>query len=121
MSRFPAVKHFVSWYQLSPRHSSSGKIIRRIRMKNKSKSGQIFREAAQSLITGKYTAIGAFMRRVRSKRGATVAIKAGARKIAEAYYYLLSKGKQYVEQRVKKYEMHIKERAKTAIHTCAKT
>ena len=110
MSRFPSVKHFVSWCQLSPRHSRSGKINRRIRVKNKSKTGQVFREAAQSLITSKYTAIGAFMRKVRSRRGSTVAIKAGARKLAEAYYNLLTKGQQYVEQGVKKYEQKLKER-----------
>ena len=120
MSRFPTVNHFVSWCQLSPRHSRSGKMNRRIRVKNKSKAGQIFREAAQSLIISKYTAIGAFMRRVRSKRGAPVAIKAGARKIGEAYYNLLTKGQEYVEQGVKKYEQKLKEREMKLLSTLAR-
>jgi transposase len=68
LSRFPTVIHFVSWCQLSPRHSQSDKINRRIKMKNKSKAGQNFREAAQSLIQSKNIAIGAFMRKIRAKK-----------------------------------------------------
>jgi transposase len=108
LSRFPTVKHFVSWCQLSPRNSQSGKMNRKLRMKNKSKAGQIFREAAQSLIQSKDIAIGAFMRKIRAKKGSTVAIKAGARKIASAYYWLLTKGNEYVEEGVKKYQAKLK-------------
>lgn len=108
LSRFPTVKHFVSWCQLSPRHSQSGKMSRKIKLKNKSKAGQIFREAAQSLMQSKHIAIGAFMRKIRAKKGASVAIKAGARKIATAYYYILTKGTEYVEEGIKKYEAKLK-------------
>ena len=68
LSKFPTAKHFVSWCQLSPRNSQSGKINRRIRIKNKSKAGQIFREAAQSLMNSKKIAVGSFMRRIRRSR-----------------------------------------------------
>lgn len=108
LSRFPTVKHFISWCQLSPRHSQSGKMQRRIKMKNKSKAGQIFREAAQSLIQSKNIAIGSFMRKIRAKKGGPVAIKAGARKIAAAYYHILTKGIEYVEEGIKKYEAKLK-------------
>lgn len=104
LSRFPTVGHFVSWCRLSPRNSQSGKMNRRLRMRTSSKAGQIFREAAQSLIQSRKTAIGAFMRRIRSKKGAPIAIKAGARKLAAAYYNIVMQGQEYVEQGIKKYE-----------------
>jgi transposase len=110
LSRFPSAKHFISWCQLSPRNSQSGKINRRVKMKTKSKAGQIFREAAQSLIQSKKTAIGAFMRKIRSKKGAPIAIKAGARKIATAYYDIITQGQEYVEKGIKQYEDKMKDR-----------
>lgn len=120
LSRFPTVKHFTSWCQLSPRNSQSGKMNRKIIMKNKSKAGQIFREAAQSLLQSKHTAIGAFMRKIRSKKGSVVAIKAGARKIASAYYNMIVKGKEYVEQGIIKYEEKLKTRELKVLALLAK-
>jgi transposase len=110
LSRFPSVKHFISWCQLSPRNSQSGKMNRKLKVKNKNKAGQIFRQAAQTLLQSKKTAIGAFMRKIRSKKGAPVAIKAGARKIASAYYNIITKGQEYVENGVKQYEAKLKDR-----------
>jgi len=109
LSRFPTGKHFISWCQLSPRNSQSGKMNRRIKMKMKSKAGQIFREAAQSLINSRKIAIGAFMRKIRSKKGSPIAVKAGARKLAAAYYDLVTKGQEYVEMGVKKYEAKLRD------------
>jgi transposase len=108
LSRFPTAKHFISWCQLSPRNSQSGKMNRKIKMKMKSKAGQIFREAAQSLLNSKKVAIGAFMRKIRSKKGAPIAIKAGARKIAAAYYNIITKGTEYVEEGINQYELKIR-------------
>ena len=110
LKQFPTAKHFVSWCQLSPRNSKSGKMNRKVRTKNKSKAGQIFREAAQSLMQSKNIAIGAFMRKVRSKKGGIVAVKAGARKIAVAYFNMITKGIEYVEEGVRNYEARIKQR-----------
>lgn len=110
LSRFPTGKHFISWCQLSPRNSQSGKVNRKIKLKNKSKAGQIFREAARSLLQSKQVAIGAFMRKIRSKKGAPIAIKAGARKIAMAYYNIITKGKEYVETGIKNYQAKLQER-----------
>ena len=110
LSKFPTAKHFISWCRLSPRNSQSGKMNKRLRTKNNSKAGQIFREAAQTLIQSKKTAIGSFMRRIRSKKGAPVAIKAGARKLATAYYNIIMHGQEYVEQGTIKYEQNLKQR-----------
>lgn len=110
MSRFPTAKHFVSWCGLSPGHNQSGNRNRKSKTKNNSNVGQIFRELAQSLMASKYIAIGIFMRRLKSRKNARIAIKAGARKIATAFYNLLTKGAEYVEQGVEKYEALLKQK-----------
>jgi transposase len=112
MSRFATHKHFVSWCQLAPVLNKSGKMNRRIKMRNGSKAGQIFRGVAQALLNSKHIAIGAFMRRIKSKRDSKIAIKAGARKLAEAFYRLLTKGALYVEKGIKDYTKQIEEKEK---------
>lgn len=110
MSRFPSIKHFVSWCQLAPAFNNSGKLNRRIQLRNGSKAGQIFRGAAMGLLNSKHIAIGAFMRRIKAKKDSKIAIKAGARKLAEAFYNLLTKGMAYVEQGVKQYEKMLQDK-----------
>jgi len=119
LSRFPSAKHFTSWCQLSPKHKQSGSKTKVLKIKTRSQAGQIFRDAARSILNSRYIAIGAFMRKIRSKKGASIAIKAGARKIAEAYYNLLTKGKSYVEQGILAYEMKIKQREYNLIQKLA--
>ena len=102
MNRFPSRKHFVSWSGLSPKNKQSGKMKRSIRGKS-NVSGLIFRQSAQSLLASKNNAIGVFIRRLKARKGAKVAVKAGARKIAEAFYDALTKGVEYVERGAEKY------------------
>lgn len=120
MSRFPTIKHFVSWCGLSPGRNQSGKKSKWIKQAPCNKAGQIFLEAAQSLGQSKYTAIGCFIRKLKSRRGAGVAYKAGGRKIAEAYYNALTKGTAYVEQGAKQYELQIKQRELATLKKLAK-
>lgn len=120
MERFPTVKHFVSWCQLSPMQDQSGKMRRRVKVHNGSKAGQIFRDVAHGLLNSKHIAIGAFMRRLRAKKDSKVAVKAGARKLAEAFYNLLTKGAAYVEQGVKRYEEQIRHRELLHLERLAK-
>lgn len=119
MSRFATVKHFVSWCQLTPVLNQSGKMQRRIKIRSGSKAGQIFREIAQGLLNSKHIAIGAFMRRIKSKKDSKIAIKAGARKIAEAFYNLLTKGKAYVEIGVVNYTRQVEEKEKKFLEKLA--
>lgn len=112
MSRFPTAKHFASWCQLAPSNNQSGKMKRSVKMRNGNRTGQIFRNVAQGLLNSKYIAIGAYMRRVRGKKDSKVAVKAGARKLAIAFYNLLTKGTAYVEQGVKKYDEQLQQREK---------
>ena len=120
MSRFPTAKHFVSWCQLAPMFNQSGKMYRRVKVRNGNKAGQIFRGIAQGLLNSKYIAIGAFMRRIKAKKDSKIAIKAGARKLAEAFYNLLTKGTEYVEKGIKKYEDLIKHKEKLFLEKLAK-
>ena len=107
MSRFPTKKHFVSWAGVSPKSKQSGKMKKRIKSKS-NLAGLIFRQSAQSLMSSKDSAIGVFIRRLKAKKGAQVAIKAGARKIAEAFYNALTKGMDYVEHGVNRYMEQIR-------------
>jgi hypothetical protein len=47
----------------------------RIKSPKGNRAGEIFRQSAQALSTGKHNAIGAFIRRLRGRKGAPVAIK----------------------------------------------
>ena len=67
-------------------------------------AGLIFRQSAQSLLASKNNTIGVFMRKLRSRKGPKVAVKAGARKIAETFFDALTKGMDYVEQGALKYQ-----------------
>ncbi len=89
---------------LSPTNKISGaKILSSRTRKVKNSASKAFRLAACS--AGKtQTAIGAFMRRIKSKAGAPKAITATARKIACLFYRLLKFGKDYVEQGLEHYE-----------------
>lgn len=104
LSKWPAEKKFTSWLGLAPGQHWSGKMKRNKRKKGHPKAGQIFRQIAQGLIESKKTALGAFGRRIRSKKGPAIAIKAVARKLAAIYWRVMVKGIEYAELGIKKYE-----------------
>jgi len=106
LSRWPTEKHFTSWLGLSPGQHNSGK-RRRNANKGKPKAGQIFRQIAQSLLMSKKIAWGSFARRIKSRKGPGVAIKATARKLAAQYWRLMVKGTSFVEKGVEKYQEQI--------------
>lgn len=101
-------KHFVSWLGLAPALNSSGNTIKKKKIHKQTSAGQIFREAAQCLLISKHNALGAFGRRIRSRKGPFIAIKALARKLACMFYKVLTQGWQFVELGIadykKKYE-----------------
>ena len=120
MSRFPTKKHFVSWCDLSPKNKQSGKMKKRVKDSSNNKVGLIFRISAQSLAASKHNAIGIFINRLKGRKGSKVAIKAGARKIAEAFYDALTKGMDYVEQGAEKYKEQLQQREIYVLHKIAK-
>ncbi len=103
MSKWPTEKQFVSWLGLAPGKNQSGKQNRRSRKRYTTRASQIFLVAAQSLLRSKYNALGEFGRRIRARRGAKVAVKALARKLALMYYRLHVHGMEYVELGAAKY------------------
>lgn len=119
LSRFPTVKHFVSWCQLAPMPHQSGKYRRSAGQKPTSPAGQIFRQAAQSLLASKQPALGAYVRRLKGRLDSRTAIKAGARKIAQLFYWLLTKGEAYVERGVVHYQQQQENREKAALKKLA--
>ena len=82
ITQWPTVKNFVSWLGLAPGKHQSGKMNKRSRKKAVTRAGQIFKQAAQSILLSKQPGLGAFARRIKSRRGSGIAIKATARKLA---------------------------------------
>jgi len=109
IDQWPSVKNFVSWLGLAPGKNQSGKINKRSKKRAVTRAGQIFKQAAQSILLSKQPGLGAFARKIKARRGPAIAIKATARKLAELYYKIFSQGLQYVEQGVKMYEEKIKQ------------
>lgn len=119
MDRFASAGHFASWCQLVPVCNQSGQMRKTVRIKAGSGAGQIFRGIATGLLNSKNNAFGSFIRRIRGRKGSAVAIKAGARKLAEAFYNLLTKGVAYVEQGVEKYQKQLQQREEAHLHKLA--
>jgi transposase len=103
LDRWATEKHFTSWLGLSPGQNDSGNKKRNVR-KGRPQAGQIFRKIAQSLLMSKKIALGAFGRRIRSRKGPAIAIKATARKLAVQYWRLMVRGSAYVEHGVTFYQ-----------------
>jgi transposase len=104
MRAWPDEKHFTSWLKLASLKASSGKKSKKVVLKRQNKAGQIFRTLAQGILNSKHLALGAFGRRIRSRRCPAVAIKAVARKIACYYYRVMTKGAEFVELGIQAYE-----------------
>ncbi len=102
-------KHFSSWAALSPNMHQSGKTNKRRKIKKNSRAGQIFREAALSISASKHSALSAFYKRMKAKKGFLHALKATARKIAVLYYRIMTKGLAFVEHGIQLYQQKFKE------------
>lgn len=119
LSKWKTEKHFTSWLGLAPGQHNSGK-MKRSKSRGKPRVGQIFRILAQGLINSKKIAIGAFGRRLRSRKGPKVAIKAMARKLAILYWRLMVKGKDYMEKGVEHYHKQVRKNKERALIRLAK-
>lgn len=108
MSRWKDWRHFGSWLALAPSFAQSGRRRRREK-KYLTRAGQILCRAVQCMAVGKHTWLASFYRRIRAKRGAKVAIKATAYKLAKLIYLVLTKGWDYVEQGIVKYEQKVRD------------
>jgi len=104
LSNFKDEKHFTSWLGLAPSAHQSAKKKRKKGRRHCNRAGMIFRQLAVNVGNGKHTALSSFYKRIRSRAGKMIAIKATARKIAVYYYNLMTMGHGFVEEGIKKYE-----------------
>jgi transposase len=110
MSRFPTVKHFGAWLGLAPRNDiSGGKVLRSRTQKVANRASQAFRQAAQA-VSRSDSAIGAYYRAMRARKGPEQATVATAHKIARIVYHLLKYGEAYQEESAAAYEQQRQER-----------
>jgi len=119
MSRWKDWRHFGSWLALAPCNAQSGSKRRRVK-RYLTRAGQILCRAVQCMAMGKHTWLASFYRRIRAKRGAKVAIKATAYKLAKLIYLVLTKGWEYVEQGIAKYEERLRQMQLKALQKLAK-
>ena len=104
MSKWKTEDHFVSWLRLCPDNRISGdKIIGKGRLPTNNRISIALKMAASTLRLSN-TYLGAQFRRLRTKLGAPVAIKAMAAKLARLVYRMLRYGMKYVDQGAKFYE-----------------
>lgn len=97
-------KHFTAWLGLAPNQYQSGKTKKYRRVKTNTEAGQILKECVQPLLRSKHVALGVFGKRISSRRGPNIAIKAMARKLACWIYRIINNGLEFVENGIRQYE-----------------
>lgn len=104
MSKWATEDHFVSWLRLCPDNRiSGGRVIGKGHLPTNNRLAIAFKMAASTLRQSD-TYLGAQFRRLRTRLGAPVAIKAMAAKLARLVYRMLRYGMQYVDKGAEIYE-----------------
>lgn len=104
MSKWKTEDHFVSWLRLCPDNRiSGGKIIGKGRLPTNNSISIALKMAASTLRKSK-TYLGAQFRRLRTKLGAPIAIKAMAAKLARLIYRMFRYGMKYADKGAVFYE-----------------
>jgi transposase len=104
MSKWETENHFVSWLRLCPDNRISGdKIIGKGRLPTNNRVTIALKMAASTLRVSQ-TYLGAQFRRLRTKLGAPVAIKAMAAKLARLVYRMLRYGMTYIDKGMEFYD-----------------
>src|SRR6202008_3581349 len=105
MSKWETEHHFVSWLRLCPDNRISGaKVIGKGRLPTNNPISIALKMAASSLRLSD-TYLGAQFRRLRTRLGVPVAIKAMAAKLARLVYRMLRYGMKYVDKGVDFYQL----------------
>ena len=110
MSKWGTENHFVSWLRLCPDNRISGeKVIGKGRLPTNNRLTLALKMAASTLReSGTY--LGAQFRRLRTRLGAPVAIKAMAARLARLVYRMLRYGMEYVDRGADCYEQQHRQR-----------
>jgi transposase len=104
VTKWKSEDHFVSWLRLCPDNRISGdKIIGKGRLPTNNRATLALKMAASTLrLSNSY--LGAQFRRLRTRLGAPIAIKAMAAKLARLVYRMLRYGMKYVDRGAEFYE-----------------
>jgi transposase len=120
MNKWPSAKHFGSWLGLAPGTKiSGGKKLSSKTKPSANRAATLLRIAASTLHRSP-SALGAFLRRQKSRLGAPKAITATAYKIARLIYTMLKSGKEFVDVGQDYYEQQYKDRIIKQMHRKAK-
>jgi transposase len=113
-SVFPTEDHFVSYLRLAPNLSISAgrKVPNKSKASTSTRVSKALRMAALALRHSK-AALGAFYRNVSRRKGASVAVFATARKLAQLVYRLVRYGQAYIDVGAKAYEKRFNQRRLT--------
>lgn len=111
VSAFADEGRFVSYLRLAPNLSISAgkKVPGRFKAVTSTRISNALRMAATTLRNSK-TALGAYYRRISWRKGASVAVFATARKLAQLVYRLMRYGQAYVDEGAKAYEKRFTQR-----------
>ncbi len=108
LKAWPSEKHFTAWLGLAPGSRQSGKRKGSVKQQ-RNRAGRLFCTGARSLIQSVDKALGGFYRRLASRKGGLVALKALARKLAGLYFRVLRYGLEYAERGLRAYEQKYEE------------
>jgi transposase len=110
-SMFPDESHFVSYLRLAPNLSISAgkKVPSKFKATTCTRVSTALRMAALTLRNSK-SALGGFYRRMAWRKGASVAVFATARKLAQLIYRLVCYGQAYVDTGAEAYEARFNQR-----------
>lgn len=119
MSKFPTASHFASYLGFVPHNKiTGGRIISSRTDRINSPAAQAFKKVVPS-ISQRDTALGAFYRRIVYRVGTGKAVVATCRKLAIAFYYALTQGKEFMDEGKKRYLKRQEEREKKALSRLA--
>jgi transposase len=111
LSRFKSVKHFCSWLSVCPGTKISGD--KRLSGRTKpcpNRVKQAFKMAAMSLAHS-HSGLGAYYRRMCARKDKAHANAATAHKLARLFYFMLTRGEDYVDRGEAEFQKRHRERA----------
>jgi hypothetical protein len=116
LSRWPSVKHFLSWLSLSSSCKiGAGKVLSSRTRRSNSPVAAHLRLAAVT-VGRTDTALGAFYRRLAARIGKAKAVTATARKIAVLFYNTMRFGIDYMDPGADDYEAAYRQRVLKHLH-----
>ncbi len=119
-TRWPTVKHSTSWLGLCPNWKKTGGKVKSSRTRRgKGRAAHALRLAAWCLMRSK-GALGAYLRRQRSRLGAPKAITAAAHELARIVYHLMRHGEAYMKQTEQEYAEQVRQRLERQLARRAK-